>query len=722
MLPDLATVQHHPVITETVDVLCAKTQQEDRSFFQAEVAYFIGKIAGTMRATIITKDRGEMPVNVYALGLAPSGFGKGHSIHVMENELLKGFKTRFMEDTLPVIAEQNMWVLANNRAARNGTDQQEEFDKVNKEYRSYGAYPFTFDSGTTPAVKQLRQKLLIAGAGSINMQIDEIGSNLLRETEVLTAFLELYDNGLINIKLVKNTSDNQRGEELDGSTPTNMLLFGTPSKLFDGGQTETEFYSLLETGYARRCIFGMGTKSLAGGQLSAAEKYAMRIDPANSAAVNKWYQVFEKLADPAIFGWRVEVIDDVGIELIEYHDNCLKLSHEMGEHEEIKKAEMEHRHSKALKLAGAFAFVDGSTLIELSHLHAAIKLVEESGAAFQKILSREMTYVKLAKYIAQVGMEQTHADIHEKLPFYPRAQSPRNDMMMLAMGWGYRNNVIIKKTFVDGIEFFKGETLEETDLSKMVVSYSDHWAYDYLTEEVPFDQLHVLTQAEGKHWVNHHFKQGHRAEENVIAGFNMIAIDVDEGISLQAAQELMADYRFLTYTTKRHQVPDENGEVRDRFRMLLPINYRLELDNEEYKEFMRGIFAWLPFGTDESYIKREKKSESFHGGSYHYNEGKLLDASYFIPKTSRNEERRKQSQQLDSLDNLERWFAERIGNGNRNNQMIKYALCLVDSGWELPAVRDQVHAFNKKLASPMDEQEVDSTIMITVAKKYQGEA
>jgi len=708
-------VKHHPAIDEIVDILCAKTQQLDRNFFQAEVAYFLGKMAATMRATIVTKDRGELPVNVYAMALAPSGFGKGHSIQVVENELLKAFKTRFMEDALPVLAEQNLWVVANSRAARKGTDQQEEFDKAMKEYRSYGDYLFTFDSGTTPAVKQLRQKLLMANVGSINMQIDEIGSNLVREIEVLTAFLELYDAGMIKQKLIKNTSDNQRGEDLDGATPTNMLLFGTPSKLFDGGQTETEFYSMLETGYARRCIFGMGARSLSGENLTAKEKYELRINPANSAALVKWTQHFYRLADPSVFGWRMEVDDDVGIALIQYHDTCLKLAHVMAEHDEIKKAEMEHRHSKALKLAGAFAFVDGSTMIDLDHLNSAIKLVEESGDAFQKILSREPTYVKLAKYIAQVRSDQTHADIHQELPFYPKTSGPRNDMMMLATSWGYRNNVIIKKSFVDGIEFFKGETLQETNLAKLVVSYSSHWAYNYQCDTAPFNELHILMEHPDMHWSNHHYKEGHRTEENILPGFNLLVLDIDEGTPLATAHELMRDYKFLTYTTKRHQTEGHG----DRYRMILPINYTLKLDSDEYKELMRGVFAWLPFQTDESYEKREKKSETFPGQVYYNDDAGVLDILPFIPKTSRFEQAQKQNQQLASLDNLERWFAGRIVSGNRNNHMIKYALCLVDAGWDLPAVQSQVHAFNKKLSDPMAEQEVDSTILITVAKRYQ---
>ena len=713
---DLSTVPHHPAVEDIVDVLCNKTQNIDRGFFRAEVAYFLAKMASCMRATIVTKDRGEIPVNLYVLALATSGFGKGHSVNIVENEFLKGFKTRFMEDTFQVISEQNLWNIANTRAARNGTDQQEEFEKAEREFKQAGAFPFTFDSGTPPAVKQLRHKLLLSSAGSINFQVDEIGSNLLGVSDVLTLFLELFDQGLVKQKLTKNTAENTRTEELDGKTPTNALLFGTPSKLLDGAQTEDQFYSFLETGYARRCLFGFGQHQRAGENMSPKEVFRRLTEQTNVDTVNKWSNHFHNLADPAVFGWKMVVEDEVAIQLLSYKIDCEHMADQLAEHEDIKKAELSHRYFKALKLAGALAFVDQSVEIEMEHLLSAIKLVEESGEAFQMILNREKAYVKLAKYIATVGTEVTHADLHEALPFYKSSNSARNEMMTLATAWGYKKHIIIKKSFVDGIEFFKGETLQETDINEMIISYSNHWAYNYLEERVPFDQLHVLTQQDGMHWSNHHFRNQHRAEENVIAGFNAIVLDVDEGISLDTVQELMKDYKFLLYTTKRHQTEGYG----DRFRMILPINYTLELDNEEYREFMKSIFAWLPFKTDESYQKREKKSETFSGGQYIYNmDGELFDALPFIPKTSRNEQHKSNFQKLESLDNLERWFAQRIAVGNRNDNMAKYAFALVDSGMSLIDVQNAVHSFNKKLNNPLSENEIDGTIMISVAKRYQ---
>ena len=710
---DLSGVEHHEAIEDIVTVLCNKTENTDRGFFRVEVAYFLAKLASSMRITVRTKDRGSIPINIYTLALATSGYGQGHSVNIMETDFIAGFKTRFLEEAMPTIAEKHIWEIANKKAAKNSTDQQEEFDKLASIYHKLGVYPFTFDSGTTPAVKQLRDKLLLANIGSVNLQIDEIGSNLLGSTEVLNTFLELYDQGMIKQKLIKNTAENQRVEEIDGRTPANMLLFGTPAKLFDGAKTEEEFYSFLETGYARRCLFGFGQPSdQAHHSQTAEEIYNRLINPMNTAAIHKWSTAFTALADPAKYGQEITVVDSVGILLIEYKIHCAKVAAGMKDFQEIEKAEVNHRYDKALKLAGALAFVDGTSVITEMQLKQAILLVEESGSHFSTILNRKKSYVRLAEFIADIGTEQTHADLLEALPFYKNGTAARNEMISLATAWGYKNNIIIKKFFVDGIELFKGETLKKTSLDEMMLSHSDHFAYHYESEVAPFDQLHVLTQLPDHHWCNHSFENEHRSADTTIPGFNMIVLDIDEGVSLSTAQELMRQYVHMTYTTKRH-TPENN-----RFRLILPINYVLEMDAEEYKEMMESITAWLPFKIDDQANQRERKWETFDGGTYAYNlDGEVLDILQFIPKTARNEQYRKDIQKVESLDNLERWFAQRIATGNRNNHMIKYALALVDSGLDLQEVSSAVIAFNQKLNNPLPDTELHNTVLKSVASR-----
>ena len=708
---DLTTVQHHPSIDEITAVICNRTQNIDRGFYDVEVAYFLGKMAASMRVCLVTKDRGEIPVNIYALALATSGSGKGYSVGIMENEFLQGFKTRFMNETFPIIAEDNLWKIAIERAARDGTDEQTEKDKLDREFKDAGALAFTFDSGTPAAVKQMRQKLLLANGGSINLQIDEIGSNLVGSTDILNVFLELYDQGIVKQKLTKNTKENQRSEELDGKTPTNMLLFGTPTKLLDGGQTEDHFYSFLETGYARRCLFGVGQKVGTGHTLTPDEIFKRLTDPANDAITQKWANRFTDLADPNRFGWKITVDDSVAIELIRYKVHCEKIANALPESEEILKSEISHRYYKCLKLAGAFAYIDESMELEMDHLYQAMKMVEQSGDSFKNILRREKTYAKLARYLADVQGEQTHADMHEKLPFYKSSITARNEMMSMAMAWGYKNHIIIKKTFSDGIEFFTGEALEETNLDRILISYSNHMAFGYLNDYAPFADLHKLISLKDYHWTNHHFKGGHRTAENAHPGFNLLVLDVDGGTNLQTAHELLADYTFMTYTTKRH-TDEEN-----RFRLVMPINYKLVLDADEYKEFMTNILNWLPFKVDESANQRERKWLANDQTQYHYNDGMLLDVLKFVPKTSKNEQYSKEFQSVANMDNLERWFAERMSTGNRNNTLLRFAMALVDSGISYLEIEGRVLNLNKQIQNPLTEDEIRNTVLISVAQK-----
>lgn len=713
---DIDTVPHHPVLEDMVDVISTQTQNEDRNFFRIVSAYFLAVCASSMQAKLITQDRGEVPINAYALALSPSGTGKGFSVNIIETQFMQGFRQNFLNHAIEVQSTQALAKLAMQRAGRKGTEEQEELQQLEREFRDTGAFPFVFDDATEVAIKQVRHKILLAQAGSINFQVDEIGSNLLRATDALNLYLELYDQGMVKPKLTKNTSESKRYEAIDGKTPANFLGFGTPVKLFDGSSTEKQFESFLEIGYARRLLFGMGKPVPAALERTPEEIFDRLVDPGTSAVVTKYANLFAQLADPTRFGWAIEVPRSVSIELIAYRCECEAKAREMSTYEQIRKAEMDHRYFKALKLAGAFAFIDSALTLDMSHLHAAIKLVEESGKAFEEMMNQEKPEHKLARFIAETENELTHSDLSEKLPFYKGSAAHRNDLMTLATAWGYKRHIMLKRTFVDDIELFSGEMLKETSLNEVRLSYSEHYAYNYEGMDVPFDQLHRLTQEKGFHWANHYFHNKHRTEENAIPGFNLVILDIDGEVPLHTVHELMKDYVFMTYTTKRH-TPEKN-----RFRLILPINYELKLDSEDYLEFMRSLAQWLPFVTDEGTFQRSRKWESFEGGTYHYNMGdtlQILDALPFVPKTKKNETFKAENKKLESLTNLERWFAQRISMGNRNNQMIKYALALVDSGMSYEDIEYRVLAFNNKLSSKLTQDELQKTVLVTVARKLQ---
>lgn len=702
-------MQHHPISEKLANLLCDKTDNRNPQFFRVLVGYYFSMAAATMRTSIATHDSGDIPVNMYALNLAPSGSGKTKSCNIMKNTVLGRFRERFLNTTFPVMAEANIASIAMYRAARDGIDPDASLLKVQAEFKSCGQYLFSFSKATSAAILQMRHSLLMAKAGSVNLQIDEIGTNLLGETEALNNFLELYDVGLIEDSLRVNSSVNIRKENIIDRTPTNMLLFGVPSSLLDGDKTEKAFYSMLDTGYARRCFFGYSQRNKDRVILTAEEVYNRQTSTHNEAVLEQVAELFENLADPVNMHRRLSISKETSILLIEYRQKCEQEAEDYGDHKDSNAKEISHRYFKVLKLAGAYAFVDQSSEVTKDHIYQAIKLAEESGQALNLLLTRDKSHVKLAKYIASVKSDVTQADLFEDLPYYRGISSAKADLMSLAISYGYSNNILIKKTITDGIEFFRGETLKETDLSKMVVGYSNDITTGYCSEYAPFDKLHLLTQNQGLHWVSHHLKGGYRNEENAIPGFNLVVLDVEGSVNISTAKLLLKDYKFLIHTTKRHTDQD------NRFRIIMPINYELALDAKDYKEFMNHIYQWLPFAVDTATNQRSRKWLA-HNGSYEYNDGEVLDILPFIPKTRMNETRKEKFDSQQSMDNLERWVINNIGDGNRNNMLLRYALILVDAGHDLEKIRSQVIALNDKIPDKLDEAEIMTTIMMSTMK------
>jgi hypothetical protein len=711
------TVLYNPTQENLVQILMDKTQNNDPLFFRILVAYNFAKIASMMRTSIEIPGKDKIPVNMYAMNLAVSGSGKGHSKDILEDKVIAGFRKYFLNITFPSIARDNIKSIADRRAMHQNTKPEDEEIRATKEFEDMGPLLFSFDSGTTAAVKQMRHKLVMANAGSMNFEMDEIGSNFLGNVDVLGSFLELYDMGKIKQKLVKSTRDNTRMEDLTGTTPANMMLFGTPSKLLNGSKVEEEFYEMLETGYARRCFFGYCRDSGGNSHLSSQELYDIFTDTSSDQYVQQLGEQVKLLADKSNFNQILRFEKPVALELLDYMKQCEVRSKKFSEYEEVKKTEMRHRYFKAAKLAGAYAFMDNSINVTSDHLQQAISLAEDSGYAFQKILTRDRNHVKLANYITSIGREVTQADMVEDLPFFKGSVQDRTTMLNLAIAHGYKNNMVIRKEIIDNIEFLKGESLAETDINNITIAYSKHFTEGYKNENVKFDEIHRLCETDGYHWVNHHLMAeqhgGYRDEAHAIAGFNLAVIDCDGGVSIDTVKMLLKDYTYFIHTTKRH-TPQAH-----RFRLILPLSHIVQLDSHGYREFMNNLYDWLPFDVDKQTNQRSRKWETKKGW-HTYNHAELLDALQFIPKTKKAEEQRATIERQGSLTNLERWFINTTRNGNRNNQLAKYAFALVDMNYDLDTIKNNVLALNSKLENPLAETEVLSTVLVSAGNKIRS--
>lgn len=710
-------MSYFPMAEKLVEVLQTRTQNSNPLFFRVITAYYFSCVAAQMRASIKGwTGKGTIPVNSYVIALSPSGSGKGHSTSLIENEILGEFHRIFKEQVFNSSALVNIQQIAIRRANLNGTDVQDEEAKLTKVFEDLGALLTAFGEATVPAVKQMRHKLQIANAGSCNLQVDEIGSNFSSIIDALNAFLELYDKGLIKDKLTKSSAENVRFDKIEGATPANLLLFGTPSKLLDGAKTEEQFLEMLETGYARRCIFGFTNQVNKQEVTSVDDLMSQLFNSNHDDIIDELNDHFISLADASLLHTELVLPKESIKLLLTYKLHCENLSAQLSEFETIRKAELEHRYFKVMKLAGAYAFVDKATTITESYIENAIKLIEDSGDAFAKLLTPQRPYIKLANYLAAMKTDVTLADLDEDLPSFRGSKAQKDEQITMATAWGYKNNIIIKKSYTDSILFLNAESIEETDLNKCIFSYSADMTEGYVNAEIKFDNLHKLLKRKDYHWLSHQLKngdkkQGYRNEENCLTGFNLLVLDIDGGTTLQTAKTLLKGYKAIFQTTKRHT--DETH----RFRIILPMNYVLKLDAKEYKEFYKNIINEMPFALDEGCGHRSKKWLTHSDAHIEYQDGELFDVLPFIPKTSKNDDRQQKLLDQSNLDNLERWVINNTGDGNRNNMLLRYALILSENNFNLDTIKQKVLELNNKLMDKLDELEIHSTVFHTLAKR-----
>jgi len=203
---------------------------------------------------------------------------------------------------------------------------------------------------------------------------------------------------------------------------------------------------------------------------------------------------------------------------------------------------------------------------------------------------------------------------------------------------------------------------------------------------------------------------GYRDAAHVIKGFNLLVLDLDDGTSMDMVKLLLSQYKFFMHTTKRHT------ETHNRFRVVLPMSHKLNLNKDDYKQFMQNVYAFLPFEVDAQTADFARKWQT-HNGKYSYSDGDLFDVIPFIPKTKAAIKQKALLGNYTNLNNLERWVITNSIDMGRNNSLIKYAYVCVDLGQDLNTVQNNVLALNNKLPKPLAEQEVLSTVMISASKK-----
>jgi hypothetical protein len=233
---------------------------------------------------------------------------------------------------------------------------------------------------------------------------------------------------------------------------------------------------------------------------------------------------------------------------------------------------------------------------------------------------------------------------------------------------------------------------------------------------MPFDKLVKMGQADGFHWCTHHFMPNvarpdlgnHRSKEYAENGFNLLVLDIDGTCTLDSAKDILKDYKYIIYTTKNHK-PEKH-----RFRVILPMKYKLFLNTDDYRTFMDNVFESLPFQVDDKCKDIARNWLTNNGTVIQGTGDELFDPRPYIPESEQDKERKKEIKKYSNLDNVARWFIKQIKPGNRNQMLYRYGIMLKDMGLEINDVKDKVRLLNSKVSAPLSQEELDNTIFSSI--------
>lgn len=709
---NFASMKYHEGTKDLTKYLATRANSKDYHFIRVITAFYLGLVASTMRTNIVLPGNRPVPANIFALGLLPSGQGKGALTGEFERVILKPLVDTF-SDTWKAKRETLILNEANSKANILGTLPDEEEKPIRKAIESLGEPFLFFEEGTSPAFKQNRSALIKVPYGALNYIVDEVFAVDGANSELMQDYIKTYDVGELKQKLIKHSSDTPRYVDSVGNIPpTNMLLFGTGSQL-DNPTIHSDLMVKLEGGLARRTLFAFSRDSEKT-ILPAKERLHNLVSTGDPKAVAAYIQAIQNMIAPTNLNKSIYLDEANSLYMLEYQNYCETRA--LNIKNPILKAEMTHRYMKMVKTAGVYAAWDGDHEISKAHLQAAMKMVEDGDEHIARIVDTIPIHARLAQFLADYGSELTMSQLVAKLSWFNGPEKSRLEMLQLAAEYGYSNSIIINQETRNGITFIKGEGIVPTDLNKIRFAMGNHDAYNYKNGTCPWDKVgNVLTQ-QGVHWVTHWLDEGHRTSENVQAGFNLIALDVDNSAStsnipMSVAAELLSDYTYMMYESKS-STPEYN-----RYRIVLPTSHTLKLSEEIFAKFMNNVYEWLPIPLDEVTNQRNRKWLGYNS-TPHYNKGKLLPVLDFIPETEAAIRLQKQTVAMGDLSHVERWMVRDVDQGAaRNNTLLKYSLILVDANLDLEAIELAVLALNKKLSTPLPESEIKSTIFVTVSKK-----
>lgn len=235
------------------------------------------------------------------------------------------------------------------------------------------------------------------------------------------------------------------------------------------------------------------------------------------------------------------------------------------------------------------------------------------------------------------------------------------------------------------------------------------------------------------------FKDNYRNENNSLLNYcNCLIFDFDDNIDLIDGIDLFKQYTCIVATTRNHQ-KEKNGKVRDRFRIVLPLDKPLNTTKEDFKNTMSLLI--YRYGADNAckdiarfyYGYRDSEVIVNYGSFFDYETAlkqsilwnKLKNQQKQIQKETKLNFQVPQKQYQNSCETKMEWFYKyahtqqmlnyfefdkRFGAGGRNTYLFGVAKHFQEHGCDSDFIKYEVLWINSNGSESLEESEIERTI------------
>ena len=443
------------------------------------------------------------------------------------------------------------------------------------------------------------------GAGFIYS--GEVGAELATNTnlvENIKILAELYDEGSKEVKILKSR-ENQSKEVKN--LPVSALFMGSQDNLLYDDAIKRKFKTEFNSKLARRSFFIFVNEDCTPTNHNSISDLILEERKVEDNAIEAREEVSAYITDLATYIIREDEytyikISEKARDLFSlYKRYNEEVASTIDSQYSMAKLTRNHLQWKALKLAGAFAIIEGEEEITEEHYKGAmqfLELINKDMSNFEKELVKE-PYELFADYCRFYAVDNEYSiSLHNlrKCGFIPlKGQSATNLKELVKLVSSYDENGIYQ--LKNDIVHFK--EVEKTD--DLLISYLS--CTGSKQERVKkcnagFECQTNTFSAIGEMLLGDFayspfkFKNGIRGKDNIESGCKWIVLDIDTSeITDYEAHILLADLNHYVVRTSK-------ADNANKFRAIIELDMEVDIPDTQWKQFISSIVKDLGLVAD----------------------------------------------------------------------------------------------------------------------------